>query len=126
MTASITFNEYLSFPIILHYPSLPFYCHLLLVWVLLTLYVICFLLYFHFIVIATSFSFHCSLNHYFYIILILSSSCCHLVVTVSINKLVLVSGVVLSFYRFCYSIDSIWFICSLVVTGLPFDIVPLI
>ena len=115
MTVSITFNEYLSFLIILHYPSLPFYCHLLLVWVLLTLYVIYFLLYFHLITFPISFPCCFPSNHYLSFLLILSSSCCHLVVTVSVNKLVLVSGVVLSFYRFCYSIDSVWFTCFLVV-----------
>ena len=90
------------------------------------LYVIYFLLYFHLITFPISFSCCYSVNYHFYIMLLLSSSCCHLVVTISVNKLILVSGVILSFYRFCYSIDSIWFIYSLVVTGLLLHIAPLI
>ena len=95
------------------------YCHPFLVEMLPFLYVIYFLLYLHLITFPTSFPCCYSVNYHFYIMLLLSSSCCHLVVTMFANKLVLVSDIIHSSYRFYYSIDSVWFTCFLVVIDLP-------
>ena len=113
-------------PFALSCPYVSSYCHPFLVQILFILHVIYFPLYFHIIIFTISFPCCYFVNYHFYIMLLLSSSCCHLVVTISANKLVLVSGIVHSSYRFCYSIDSVWFTCSLVVIDLPLDIVPLI